>query len=642
MQSKSRYGVLFHSPLSVLGLRFVALLLLFSLSRIIFYLFNIHSFPQATFGAFMHGIRFDISILLYINSLYFVFLLLPFRFINSKAFRRFADIYFVLFNSVALLLNLIDTCYYPFSMRRMTFDIFRFIGETNNFSALLPVFLKNYYYMFFILLGFIALLILTVYLINKIDYQNFIKKSWHFLIQILLRLGLAFLMLTGMRGGWQYRPINIMAAGTAGGVENAALVLNSPFSLLTTINDEGLSRKDYFTTETECERYFSPAKLNFDNDYFTSPTTQNVVLIILEGISSEYSSFLSGNGQLSGYTPFMDSLAAHSIVFRGMANGQQSIEALSSILGGMPSLMSTPFTQSQFSGSFVQYPEPILKQHGMETVFFHGGKNGTMGFDNYCRLLGIEHYYGLDEYPFRDRDYDGTWGIFDVPYLQYVADVLTNYSKPFFATIYTLSSHHPFTIPAADAATLPQGGSPMQRTVAYTDMALKSFFEKVSKTAWFPNTLFVITADHTNYSGSNDVDYQRDRYSIPMIFYHHNADTAFVSNKIMQQTDIMPSIFAYCRWNYPFFSFGNNIFDKHQTSFAINYNSVMYNFYVDNYLIEFDGMKICYIWNLSQPTPRKPIALQSDLRFYEYEKILKSVIQQFNNRLLDNHLSVKK
>lgn len=630
-----------NSPLFVFLLRFLAVLFLFTLSRIVFYLFNLPLFPGASPFLFLYGLRFDVSIVFYANLLYFVTMLIPARFITHRWYRKTADIYFVTINSLAILLNLIDTCYYPFSMRRMTFDIFQFVGETNNFAELIPAFLRSYYYMIFILLGFIALLIGVVYFTNKIDYKCFMGKSWNLILGIVLRFIIAFAIFTGMRGGWQYRPINIMVAGTVGGAENAALVLNSPFSLFSTVNSERIEKETYFQDETECAKYFTPNKQIFNNEYFKFPETKNVVIIILEGISTEYSAFLSGSGPISGYTPFLDSLAQHGMVFKGFANGQQSIEALSSILGGIPSLMSKPFTQSQYSNNSVDYAIPIIEKKGLKTAFFHGGKNGTMGFDNYCQLLGIDQYYGMNEYPNVEEDFDGTWGIADVPYLQYVAKTLSTYSQPFFATIFTLSSHHPFIVPAQYDHKLPKGNFPMQHVVAYTDKALQEFFKKASQTQWFQNTLFVITADHTNFDGADNVDYQKHRYSVPMIFYHPQFNNSLFSDKIMQQTDIMPSIFAFCGWTEPFVSFGNNVFDNSQNSFAIIYSSAMYKFYVDHWLIEFDGQKICYIWDLSQKVPRSPVSPRSDMRFLTYEKTLKAVIQQFNNRLLENRLRVE-
>ena len=626
------------SPLFTALTRFAGLVLLFSLSRLLFFLFNMGSFPHPTWAVWCHGIRYDVIIILIINVFYFIPNLLPFRFITHRTYCKIENIGLFVFNCLALALNLIDTCYYPFSMRRMTGDIFHFIHETNNFGTLIPVFLKDYFYMIFILAVLIFLLILLIFITEKSDSRNFIQKGKQLWLQIGVRLILLFLMMTGMRGGWQYRPLNVAAAANVAGIENAALVLNTPFSLLTTLNQKGVERKHYFSDETS-RLYFSTTKNDFDTDEYTFPKTKNVVLIILEGISSEYSDFLADEPKkMAGFTPFLDSLAKKSLVFKGYANGQQSIEALSSILGGIPSLMETPFSQSQYAANRIDYALPKLKQRGMHTLFFHGGKNGTMGFDRYCQLAGIDDYYGLNEYTGPESDFDGTWGISDIPYLQYFAESLNHETRPFFATVFTLSSHHPFVVPKEVDAELPTGSIPMQHTVAYTDLALRKFFSKVSQSEWYDETLFVITADHTNFKDAKGIDYPKHRYAVPIIFFHPRCTTPCQSETVMQQADIMPSIFAFCGWKDSFQSFGNNVFSEAQPHFALNYLSGMYQLYTDHYLIEFDGNTIRYIWDLHQKGKRQPLPAKETARFRETEKLLKSVIQQFNNGLLDNQL----
>ena len=630
---------IFSSQIGVVMLQFASLLLVFTLSRILFYFINIHYFANAEWIHFLWGIRFDISILLYINAIYFIFLLIPYKFTNTRVAHIIGDIYFIVVNSFALLLNLIDTAYYPFSMRRMTGDIFQFVGVTNNMSSLIPTFLREYFYLLLILILFIILLFFITKITRREVFTDFPteKKGW--IKTIALRLILLGCMLVGMRGGLQYRPINNAVAVAAGGVENSALILNSPFSLLTNLHQSSLTLKNYFQDENECEKYFTTSKKEFENQYFTAPPTQNIVLIFLEGISSEYSSFLADDPKNNaGYTPFLDSLAQHSIVFKGFANGQQSIEALSSILGGIPSLMSTPFSQSAYTTNQIQYAIPKIKEKGIITAFFHGGKNGTMGFDRFCQMVGIDHYYGMNEYPNASKDFDGTWGIPDVPYLQYVASELNQFQKPFFATIFTLSSHHPFIVPEAYDKQVTKGDFPMQHSVAYTDRALKEFFEKVSKEEWYQKTLFIITADHTNFSGATAVDYQKHRYSIPIIFYHPKNDTSFVSPQIMQQTDIMPTLFSFCQWNDSFSSFGNNALDSTLYHFTINYLSNSYLLFIDQYLIEFDGKNIQYIWDLSANANERRKEKKDCPRIDEYEKLLQSIIQQFNNKLIYNKL----
>ena len=642
-------------PLIVLIGRFLALTVLFLATRFIFFGFNHEAFPHFTSTLFWQGLRFDAAAICILNAPYFLLLLLPFRFIESRTFRTIGNVYFLTVNSIALLTNLIDTCYYPFSMRRLTGDIFSFIGETNNFGQLIPAFLKDYWYIGLIWLGLVGILFLTVYFTDKkIHCPSREPRSmgWLWAKHLSIRFFCLFLMVVGMRGGLQMRPLNLSMAASVAGVENAPLVLNTPYSLITTLKSSGLERLHYFNDE-ECRQIFDTQRhieglytnrhcsnrpLNgkaIDYDY-----PINIVLIILEGISSEYSEFLADEPKhLAGYTPFLDSLAQNAVVFRGMANGQQSIEALSSILGGIPSLMDKPFSQSRYAVNDIPSAVAQLSEYGKKTLFFHGGKNGTMGFDRYCRLVGIHEYFGKDEYPYEGDD-DGTWGIKDIPYLQYVAEQLGTYSDPFFATVFTLSSHHPFTAADEYKGSLPTEATPMQRCVAYTDEALRQFFERAKQSYWYENTLFVITADHTNFIGAENVDYSAHRYSVPMIFYWPKSTKAYRSNRIVQQADIMPSIFDFCQIEGQFTSFGNSAFDDNAPHFAINYLSEVYKFYTDQYLVEFDGQKITQIWDFHDHW-NAPWASGAWANVHDYpqrEQLMKAVIQKFNNGLLDNNL----
>ena len=698
------------SPLIVLIVRFLVLMALFLLTRFIFYWFNRDAFQAFTSPIFWQGLRFDTAAICILNAPYFLLLLLPFRFIESRTFRTIGNVYFILVNSIALLTNLIDTCYYSFSMRRMTGDIFSFIEETNNFGELVPVFIKQYWYIGVIWLSIIGILFLTSYLTEKTDYHRLISKTkyiswkigygwWSFMElmselrsffpskhndlddidpkyakdyaekpsgwfkHLVFRAFCIFLIVVGARGGLQMRPLSISYAGSVAGVENAALVLNTPYSLVTTLGASEVKRVNYFSDE-RCAEIFDTKRDIWGHYYYNEKETNfpkygkaidydhpiNIVLIILEGISSEYSDYLADEPKaLGGCTPFLDSLAQNAIVFRGYANGQQSIEALSSIIGGIPSLMDKPFSQSPYSVYDMTYPATLLSEkHGKVNMFFHGGKNGTMGFDRYCRIAGIGNYYGMDDYP-NEEDFDGTWGIKDLPYLQYVARELRNEPAPFFATIFTLSSHHPFVVPdgydtllAAKRTPATDAGdgktsftaaepTPMQRCVAYTDEALRQFFHTAKKTYWYENTLFVITADHTNFYGAENVGYLEHRYSVPMIFYWPKNPVSYRSDRIVQQVDIMPSIFDFCNLQGTFTSFGHSAFDENAPHFAINYLSGNYHFYTDHFLFEFNGKEITHIWDLQGGAHEVGSGDVPD--FSEREQLMKAVIQRYNNGL---------
>ena len=68
-----------------------------------------------------------------------------------------------------------------------------------------------------------------------------------------------------------------------------------------------------------------------------------------------------------------------------------------------------------------------------------------MGFNSYCKMAGFDEYYGRDEYN-NEKDFDGEWGIWDEPFLENFSDQLSNKKEPFMSTVFTLNTHHPFTI----------------------------------------------------------------------------------------------------------------------------------------------------------------------------------------------------
>ena len=141
------------------------------------------------------------------------------------------------------------------------------------------------------------------------------------------------------------------------------------------------------------------------------------------------------------------------------ANGTRSIQAMPSVLGSIPSF-KTPFVlMPQSFGESRQLPA-ILRDKGYATVFFCGSERGSMGFGAYARSAGVERLVSREDYEARHgrEDFDGYWGIWDEPFLQFMGEELSETPEPFFATLFTLSSHHPFVVPDADTEdTLPDG-----------------------------------------------------------------------------------------------------------------------------------------------------------------------------------------
>jgi phosphoglycerol transferase MdoB-like AlkP superfamily enzyme len=620
-------------------------MVLYTLSRIGFYLFNAAFFPDMNVHRFLvimaGGLRFDLAATLYSNSLFILLMLLPFTF-------RFADWYkimlrwiFIIGNTIAFAANSADIIYYRFTLRRTTLSVLTQFENETNLGKLFFQFLFDYWYALFFFLFLILLLIIGY---RKINYQGpQINKQIAYygygMVAFLLGIGL---FIAGVRGGFKEstRPITLSnAAAYAKEPADVNLVLNTPFALMRTAKANVIKKVDYFSSEAELNKYFNPLRTP---DAVRNFIPKNVVVIILESFSKEfvgaYNHALGKDYQ--GYTPFLDSLISVSNSFQySMANGRKSIDAMPSIICSIPSI-EVPFILSHFSGNKINSLPGLLSEKGYYSAFFHGAPNGSMGFDAFANQSGFNDYFGKDEYNNND-DFDGIWGIWDEKFLHFFAKKMNTFQQPFYTTLFTLSSHHPYQLPAEYEHTFNGGPKAVHRTIEYTDLALRKFFLAASKMPWFENTLFVISADHA----SAEIQYPIYNtawgyFSIPIIFYEPGNGSLPMKNEIIQQVDIMPSILARIGYDQPYVAFGRNIFDAKEQGFAFNYLNNLYQFFRGNYLLQFDGAKSVGLYNFKSDQFLKDNLVNKMVdTTHVMELRLKAFIQQYNNRMVDNDLT---
>jgi len=157
--------------------------------------------------------------------------------------------------------------------------------------------------------------------------------------------------------------------------------------------------------------------------------------------------------------------------------------------------MNNSIISSSYSINKVKALPVILEENGYNTSFFHGAFNGSQNFDKYCKQAGFNKYYGKNEYVGPEA-FDGKWGVFDEEFLQFFAKEISTFKEPFFTTLFTISSHAPYVIPEKYKNKFPKGKNELHETIAYTDYALKQFFNTAKKQPWYNNTIFIITADN--------------------------------------------------------------------------------------------------------------------------------------------------
>lgn len=623
-------SIILSSLLKRLG---IALLCLF-LTRVIFFIANHDAFIDVSFFDFFYGSWFDVMTISLVMIPYWGLYLLPvsLSFRNTKSYRLFFRILFHVLNSTLMLFNLIDVEYFKYTSKRSTADLFSFVGTGNDMSQLIVVFMKDFWFLIVLFIGFIFL-VDFLYKKTEVKLVGFKNEYLRNIFQYLI-LSVVFIILG--RGGFGLRPTGIIEASNFTRVENSALVLNTPFTILKTYGKKALVLHDYLSLEVEKEIY-NPIRIA--NPQNILPGNTNVVVLILESFGSEY----AGLNAKNSFTPFFDSILEQSLFFEnGFSNGKKSIEAVPSILASIPTLMDNPYISSSYGNNQINSLATVLKKEGYTSAFFHGATNGSMRFDGFAKQVGFDSYFGRKEYGNEDH-FDGTWGILDEYFNPWSARKMTELKEPFLASLFTLSSHHPYYIPKNSLKYTKKGPEPICASLSYADYALRLFFEEAKKQSWYSNTVFVLVADHTPSTSSSFYNKRSQMYKIPIgIYYPSNPEVLKEkSDQVFQQIDIMPTLLDLLNVEQKYYSFGTSFFNNNIDKQALVYLEGVYYAFREDKMLTFSEGKARNLYNHLTEEKNE----QDSLRFYEKEvKVIenktKAIIQRYSRNLIQNQTRV--
>lgn len=633
-------------PITEVFIRLGVVMILFTITRLLFYLFNLDSFHTTTFSQlviiFLGGLRFDLSAILYINSLYAILMLIPVNGKNHVVYRAATNYLFYITNAIALGLNCIDFAYFKFTSKRTTITVFEEFADVPFLAQIGYNIVFDYFYIVIIWLVLVASLVIISKKLAKPLLR--IKSIKNFLLQTTLFILYVGLSVIGMRSGLapkQDFPLSPSDAGQY--VKNPGdivLVQNTPFTMMMSLDKPVLPKQFYFDSAT-VELEYSLLKIPKDTAAFKP---LNIVLLIIESLGREpigsFNKNLDG-GAYKGYTPFLDSLAGHSLIFvNSFANSRRSIEGTPAVLASIPSLQES-FTVSNYSGNKINSLASELSKKGYHTSFFLGGPNGTLGLNAFAVQAGAENYFGLNEYGNKD-DYDGVWGIWDHLFLPFAVNTMGSFKEPFISTIFTSSSHHPFKIPAFLEKQLPEGKIEMHKSIGYADYALRKFFTTAKTKTWYKNTLFIITGDHTCTSYYPEYQTAVGAYTVPIILFQPNSNLVGVDSTVAQQIDIMPTVLTYLNYDNPYFAFGEDMLNPKEDKFAISYYGNAFQLIMNDWVIQYDLKKTVGLFNLKEDMQmlNNLMGKRPEIQV-RLETKIKAVIQQHNNRMVDDRLTVE-
>lgn len=623
--------------IKILLARLLPLYLYYFLCRLLFFLVNLHIFSSVSISHFLadswYGLRFDSFSVCAGSSLFILLSALPVKQFYSAWYQVILKWTFLLPNALFILLNCIDFAYFPFIKKRSGADLFKQAGGQTDLGHLLPQYIRDFWWVLLLFIGFIILMVhfyKRVRVVPQNDGRTIMGRIILSLFGFIIVAGLTVL---GIRGGLLRIPADIIDAGTHVPVNEVPIVLNTPFTILKTLDKDEL-KELHFYSDSDLEKIFDPIH-HFDSLTFRK---KNIVVLLLESFAKEYTS-LGKTGR--SYTPFLDSLMQSSLVFtNGFANGSKSIEGVPAVLSGMPHMMENPYINSSYAGNVQTSFATLLSAEGYETGFFHGGINGTMNFDAYSKLAGYRHYFGRNEYN-DDTDFDGFWGIWDEPFLQYTTRKISEFKQPFHAAIFTLSSHHPYFVPEKYKGKFPKGHLENSASIGYADHALKLFFESARKTSWYDNTLFILCADHAALSEHPFYKNMVGQQCIPIVFFTPNHSLSGSFSGSFAQVDILPSAMNILGYNKSFFAFGNSYL-KRNNNYCYYYTNGNEMMIADSLVASFNSEHMTALYNFRRDSVlEKNILGKFPVVETEMKRNLAGFLQSYNNSLIHNTTVVK-
>lgn len=615
-----------------IGIVFLA----YTVLRIVFFLFNSDLYHDASlaelFKTFIYGWRYDLSAIIISNSFLILLLIVPHPFRSRAIYQGIFKFLFFLINGLALAIAVADLVYFQFNKKRISVDLLSMMESLGSQGM---QFLKHYWYLF-LLFGILYWLILRLYKRTKIPVNRFVKPAY--LKELGLFLLIAVVSFIAVRGGVQNRPLTPATAAKDVSPQLASLVTNSPYTFIYSLQKRRLQEKNYFKEE-EVKTFFSLEQELNNPDSFLY---KNVVVIVLESVSREYVGVLNNN---KGFTPFLDSLAQYSLVFENaFASAERSNKALPAILAAIPSLMDDPIMYSAYQDNCMQGLGTYLLPKGYHTSFFHGGLNGEFNIDALAPAAGFNFYYGKNEFN-DDTYFDGHWGIYDEEFMQFFADKLETFPQPFCSALFTVSSHDPFPIPEKYKGKFPKGDTEILESIGYTDYSLKKFFERAVKADWYQNTLFIITSDHTFQYGKRVAPRYENRagyFSVPLFFFAPDGKLAGNYDKLVQHTDIIPSILDYLNYKGTVRAFGTSVFGDSLNRYAVQYLDNIFQIEDDQYCLLYDGSKAIGLYRYLEDFHFENNLLDSEKVKADFlTKRLEAVIQSYNSALIQNKLCGK-
>jgi hypothetical protein len=197
--------------------------------------------------------------------------------------------------------------------------------------------------------------------------------------------------------------------------------------------------------------------------------------------------------------PRLDGIARAHVDFRRFIVHQRQTNRgeYALLCGDLPTLSSGSPKMSDVAGyaeGRVDCLPWALRDQGYLTAYLQSAPLEFMSKDRFMRLVGFERLHGREWF---QRAYRmGAWGPDDRAFFERgldLIDELNDQSRPWFATLLTVGTHHPYTIPRDFESRYERGS--FAAAIDYLDRAVGEFYDGLVERGVLDDTIVLLTSD---------------------------------------------------------------------------------------------------------------------------------------------------
>ena len=246
--------------------------------------------------------------------------------------------------------------------------------------------------------------------------------------------------------------------------------------------------------------------------------------------------------------------------------------------------------ESFWKGAFPTSFAHQMKQLGYQTIYWYGGNASYGNFNHFGKAQGFDKVESASI--FCGPDAPKTWvGVYDHVFLEHIEQQIKSIDEPTFHFIYTTSNHGPYKMEDSlldynPEKVMPDVGEDLRSnktrnkelaTYRYSDKAIFNFVKSMKDA--YPDSLFVVTGDHSNLFGSlNNTslihrDYTlRDTFCTVGLLQHPELDNTMIVTQKGTHMSLMPTIIeAIAPKGFEYYSITPSLFEEQPETLVTPY-----------------------------------------------------------------------